>query len=144
MLTSLIFSEEMKSRANWTFSNFWARILGFLLKRFIFFCERTSRRAMSRSPSLKSTSRSSMIIPWCRRCSLHQRVKVFCWISFHSASMTALVGSSDRTDSALQSRAQATLWSLKYANLHTSGSHVTRNNTSHRRLVSMVTPPRCT
>ena len=90
MLTSLIFSEAIKSRATLTFSSFWARSLALLFERFIFFWERTSKRFMSRNPSLNSTSRSSMMIPWCRRCSLHQRVKVFCWTSFHSASMTAL------------------------------------------------------
>ena len=87
METSLIFSLSRNSSATETFSSCICRNVGrWLYFRNIFFWLRTSRRPMSRSPSLRSVCRLAMRLLTHFRCSLHQRVKVFCWIFFHGAS----------------------------------------------------------
>ncbi len=87
MDTSFIFSRSRNSSATDTFSSFICLKVGlawyFL---YIFFWLSTSSSEMSRSPSLRSSCRSATRLLALFRCSLHQRVNVFCWIFFHGAS----------------------------------------------------------
>lgn len=87
MDTSLMFSLSRNSRATDTFSScIWRKVGLWLYFRNIFFWDRTSRSPMSRSPSLRSVCRLPILLLTHFRCSLHQRVKVFCCIFFHGAS----------------------------------------------------------
>lgn len=87
MDTSLMFSLSRNSRATETFSSCICLNVGrWLYLRNIFFWLSTSRSAISRSPSLRSVCRFAMRLLTHFRCSLHQRVNVFCWIFFHGAS----------------------------------------------------------
>ncbi len=87
MDTSFIFSLSRNSSATDTFSSFICLKVGlawyFL---YIFFWLSTSSSEISRSPSLRSSCRSATRLLTLFRCSLHQRVNVFCWIFFHGAS----------------------------------------------------------
>lgn len=87
MDTSLMLSLSRNSSATDTFSSFICLKLGlgwyFL---YIFLWLRTSSRAMSLRPSPRSNRRSPIRLLTHFRCSLIQRVKVFCWIFFHGAS----------------------------------------------------------
>lgn len=87
METSRIFSRSKNSSATDTFSSFiWRKVGLAWYFRYIFFWLSTSSRAMSRSPSLRSNCKSAILLFTHFKCSLHQRVKVFCWIFFHGAS----------------------------------------------------------
>ena len=87
MLTSLIFSVfVMKLRAMSTFSILCACTRGFLLYRPSFLVERSSSKCMRLTPLERPSARSDNTISLYFSCSLHQRVNVFSWILFHSAS----------------------------------------------------------
>ncbi|MEE6518920.1 hypothetical protein FKM82_030240 [Ascaphus truei] len=82
-----MFSRSRNSSATDTFSSCICLKLGrWLYLRYIFFWLSTSSSAMSRSPSLRSVCRFAMRLLTHFRCSLDQRVKVFCWIFFQGAS----------------------------------------------------------
>ena len=82
--------------------------------RCIFFWLSTSSSAMSRSPSLRSVCRLAMRLLTHLRCSLHQRVNVFCWIFFHGASSArsfSVAGiSASRVSAPVPGAAPAALW----------------------------------
>ena len=87
METSLMFSFSRNSSATDTFSSFICLKLGLgWYFRYIFLWLSTSSTAMSLSPSPRSSCRSTIRLLTHLRCSLIQRVKVFCWIFFHGAS----------------------------------------------------------
>lgn len=87
METSLMLSRSRNSRATETFSScIWRKVGRWWYLRYMRFWLSTSSSAISRSPSLRSCCRLPMRLLTQRRCSLHQRVKVFCWIRFQGAS----------------------------------------------------------
>jgi len=69
-----------------TFSSFCERKVCFLLCFGNRLPDSVSMRAISRNPSDKSVSRLPMNLSTVFRCSLAQRVNVFCWMRFHCAS----------------------------------------------------------
>lgn len=73
-------------RATDTFSSFWLRNVGRFVYLGIRFWDNTSINAISRRPSDRSVSRLFIDRSIVFRCSLAQRVNVFCWIFFHCAS----------------------------------------------------------
>ena len=79
-------SHSRNLRATETFSSFWERKVGFLLCLGNFLPDRTSIKAINFSPSDRSVSKLAMYLSTVLRCSLAQRVKVFCWMRFHWAS----------------------------------------------------------
>lgn len=87
MDTNFMFSLSKNSRATDTFSScIWRKVGLWLYFLNIFFWDSTSRSPMSRSPSLRSVCKLPILLLTHFRCSLHHRVKVFCWIFFHGAS----------------------------------------------------------
>lgn len=87
MDTSLILSRSRNSSATDTFSScIWRKVGRWWYLRYMRFWLSTSSSAISRSPSLRSVCRFPMRLFTHLRCSLHQRVNVFCCIFFHGAS----------------------------------------------------------
>ncbi|TNN29348.1 hypothetical protein EYF80_060507 [Liparis tanakae] len=111
METRRMCSRSRNSRATDTFSSFIWRKLGLeWYFRYIFFWLSTSSSPMSFSPSLRSFCRSWIRLLRTFRCSLHQRVKVFCWIFFHGASSARSFSVAGSSSSSSSSSGSAELW----------------------------------